>query len=502
MKLRTLFSFLLLTFALAASGCSDYHDGATAQQPTRISGIASKGVFTSGTVNLYSLVNGKRGTLLKQAAINPTFGTYSANLGSYVGPVVAEASGNYRDEATGGTLQVPADAPIRAALPKAQGDVNLPVTALTEIAVQKTGGAYTPEAIQTANSVVSDLFKVDIINTQPVPAQADSLNSASADQATYTLALATISQLRYKNELNHTEDATLAGTLAGVASNIDVASSSMNQDTATKLKDALVEFAGNPNNETGITDASSSPLTNVGTRTLLVTVSVPGSAKLGGVQGTITLPAGVALNQGSPALTGSAVGAILASNPSPGALTVGLLSSTSFASGTILTFTCSVPSAQAVPAAADFTLSQVKVLDANRNLLSTGLSLAVTTLSSSNSGNSQSFTVTLSVPNGLALLGGIQGTVALPGGFTLNPGSTTLTGAAVGSLLETNPSSGSFAFGIASGTGFSSGSFLTFTCSRATAGSAPDAGSFAVTRVKILSTTGTELPAQVTVTVN
>ncbi|GFO70065.1 hypothetical protein GMLC_36440 [Geomonas limicola] len=496
MNLRTLIGFLLLAFGLSAAGCSDYHDGAAQQQPTRISGIASKGIFTSGTVNLYALVNGKRGALLKQAAINPAFGTYSANLGNYVGPVVAEASGDYLDEATGSVLQVPADAPIRAALPKAQGDMNLPVTALTEIAVQKTGGAYTPQAIQAANDVVSDLFKVDIINTQPVAARAADLNSASADQATYTLALAVISQLRDNGSQS------LASTLADLASNIDVATSSMNSGTADALKGALSDFTGNVHNETGVTDASNSPLANVGTRTVLVTVSVPGSAQLGGVQGTVTMPAGVTLNQGSPALTGGAVGTILASNPSAGALTVGLLSSTGFASGNILTFTCSVPSAQPVPTAADFTLSQVKVLDANRNLLSAGLSLAVTTLSSFNSSTSQSFTVTLSVPNGLALLGGVQGTVSLPTGFTLNPGSTTLTGAAVGSLLETNPGSGSFVFGIASGTGFSSGSFLTFTCSRATAGSAPDAGSFAVTGVKILSSAGTELPAQVTVTVN
>jgi len=496
MKLRTLFGFLLLAFVLSAAGCSDYHDGAGQQQPTRISGIASKGVFTSGTVNLYSLVNGKRGPLLKQAAINPTFGTYSANLGSYVGPVVAEASGDYLDEATGGILQVPADAPIRAALPKAQGDMNLPVTALTEIAVQKTGGAYTPEAIQVANTVVSDLFKVDIINTQPVPARAADLNSASADQATYTLALATISQLRAN------DSQPLASTLADLASNIDVASSSMNTTTADALKGALSDFTGNVHNETGVTDASSSPLANVGSRTVLVTVSVPGSAQLGGVQGTITMPAGVTLNQGSPSLAGSAVGTILASNPSAGALTVGLISSTGFASGTILTFTCSVPSTQAVPAADDFALSQVKVLDAGRNLLSTGLSLAVSTLSSATGSNALSYSVTLSVPNGLALLGGIQGTVTLPSGFTLNPGSTTLAGAAVGSLLETNPGSGSFVFGIASGSGFSSGSFLTFTCSRSSAGSPPSAGSFTVSGVKIVSTGGAELPAQVTVTVN
>ena len=496
MKLRLLGIITALS-ALFLAGCGDDHGAAAPQQPTRVSGIASKGIFTSGTVNLYALVDGKRGALLKQAPISPAFGTYSANLGSYVGPIVAEAHGWYQDEATGGSLEIQADAPIRAALPIARGTVTLPVTALTEIAVQKTGGEFTPAAIQTANSVVSDLFKVDIINTQPVAATAEALNSVSPDQVTYTLALATISQLASNNS-----GQTLATTLADVASNIDVASNSMSTTTAASLQGALVDFTGNTdNNKTGITDPTSTPLANVGTRTVIVTLSVPGTALLGGVQGTIGMPAGVHLNMGSPALSGNAVGAILETNPSASSLTVGLLSSTGFASGNIMTFTCSVPSAQAVPSAADFTLSGVKVLDNTRVVLPVGLSLSVVAQTSTSSGAALSYTVTLSVPNGLSLLGGAQGTVTLPAGFTLNPGSTTLTGSAVGSLLETNPSATSFVFGIASSSGFGSGSFLTFTCSRTAAGPAPSAASFSLSAAQLIDTSGSQVPAQMTFTV-
>ena len=495
MKFSRYPAMITLLSALFLAGCGG--SGSGGGEPTRVSGIASKGVFTSGTVNLYALVDGKRGALLRQAAINPAFGTYSANLGSYVGPIVAEASGSYQDEATGTTLAVPSDAPIRAALPVAQGTVTLPVTALTEIAVQKTGGSFTPAAIETANAVVSDLFKVDIVKTQPVPANAAALNSASAEQRTYTLALATVSQLR-----SNSGGQTLATTLSEVASSIDVASNSMNGSTAAALQGALADFTGNSNNATGITDPSATPLSNVGMRTLQVTVSVPGGALLGGVQGSIGLPAGVQLDMGSPALAGAAVGAILATNPGASSLTLGVLSSTGFASGNILTFTCSAPSAQAIPSAAQFTLSQVKVLDINQGVLPVGLSLSVTTLNSSSDSASQSYSVSLSLPDGLPLLGAIQGTVKLPAGFTLSPGSTTLTGSAVGSLLQTNPGSSSFVFGIASSSGFGSGPFLTFTCARSAAGPAPGAGSFTVSGVQIVDSAGGSVPAVVTLAVN
>jgi hypothetical protein len=495
-SLKTLGLLTLMLLGLTGCGGGGHGSSGAAPQPTRVSGIASKGIFTSGTVNLYALVDGKRGALLKQAAINPAFGTYSANLGSFVGPIVAEASGDYHDEATGTTLTVPADAPIRAALPLAQGTVNLPVTALTEIAVQKTGGSFTPAAIDAANKVVSDLFKVDIVATQPVAPSANVLNGVSADQVTYTLALATISQLSWNGSR------TLAATLADVASNIDVASSSMTSATANQLQGALTSFTGNPQNSTGITDPSTSPLANVGKRTVRVTVSVPGSALIGGVQGTFDLPQGVTLNAGSPALAGKAVGAILETHPGATSLSIGILSSLGFAAGDVLSFTCSVPSDRAVPVAADFPLSKVKVLDAARVLLPVSLNLAVATQTSSTVSSGSSFNVTLSVPQGLPLVGGLQGMITLPAGYTLNPGSTTLTGSAVGSLLETKPEGPSFTFGIASNSGFASGPFLTFTCTRTAAGGAPDASAFAASGVRIIDRSGTTLGASLILAVN
>lgn len=495
----TLFRSLSITLILSAlflAGCGNSSGVSVTAVPTRISGITSKGVFTSGTVSLYALADGKRGALLKQASIS-TFGTYSANLGSYVGPVVAEASGSYLDEATGTSLQVPADAPIRAALPEARGTVRLPVTALTEIAVQKTGGFFTPAAIQAANSVVSDLFKVDIINTQPVAPTADALNSVSADQVTYTLALATISQL------SSSSSQSLATTLANLSSSIDVASGSMASATASELQSALTAFTGNPRNQTGITDASTSPLANVGKRSVAVTLSVSGTSLVGGVQGTVTLPAGITLNAGSPALTGKAVGSILETNPSASSLIVGILSSNGFAAGDLLSFTCSVPSDRAVPTAGEFLLSGVKVLDPSRNVLSpASLTLSVVTLTSSSASTGSSFSVSLSIPTGLALVGGMQGVVTLPAGFTLDAGSTTLTGSAVGSLLETNPAASSFVFGIASSHGFASGAFLSFTCSRASGSGTPEPASFLITGVKIVDLSGATLAAPVTLTVN
>ena len=498
MKLSVTFFIACLMTPLFLTGCgggggasSPTAPAAPVVQLTKVSGVASKGIFTSGTVNVYALAGGKRGALLKQAAITP-FGTYSASLGSYQGPIVAEASGSYTDEATGTTLQVSADAPIRAALPLASGTVNLPVTALTEIAVQKTGGAFTPEAIAAANTVVSDLFKVDIINTRPVAATATALNSAAADQVTYTLALATISQLSASGSQP------LATTLSALATSIDVASSSMTLATASLLQGALSAFTGNSHNQTGIVDPSTSPLANVGMRTVVVSVAVPGAALIGAVQGTIALPAGVVLDPGSPALAGTALGSILVTNPSPGSLTVGILSSNGFTAGEILTFSCSVASDRAVPAPADFTLSQVKVIGTTLAPLTANLALSVSAVTSATSSAGSSFSMTLALPSGISTIGGLQGTVTLPSGFTLNAGSTTLTGSAAGALLETNPGGSSFTFGVASGKGFGSGPFLTFTCTRAAAGGAPAPSDFAVSGIKVVDTSGATVSIPVT----
>ena len=310
--------------------------------------------------------------MLNQVAISP-FGTYSANIGSYVGPVVAEASGSYLDEATGTLLEIPAEAPIRAAIPLASGKVILPVTALTEIAVQTMSGIFTPTVIQTSNAAVSSLFRVNIVNIQPVPPNAGALRSASSDQETYTLALCCLSQLALTN------NQTIPNTLTNVVASIDASKSSMTETMASQLNGALKAFTENPQNQTGIIDSTTSPLANIGGYNIKVTVSIPGGNRIGGVQGTISIPVGVTPVTDGYALIDNDVGAILEVNPNDYSITIGVLSSMGFLTGDFLTFTCRCPSARAVPSASEFGLSGVKVLDPSGAILPISISLSVAT---------------------------------------------------------------------------------------------------------------------------
>lgn len=90
------------------------NDGNNTTTDTTISGQASKGPIT-GQIGVYALKSdGSKGNLLKTGTI--VNGRYAVNIGKYAWPVLLEASGSYTDEATGASLTVSADAPLRAAL--------------------------------------------------------------------------------------------------------------------------------------------------------------------------------------------------------------------------------------------------------------------------------------------------------------------------------------------------------------------------------------------------
>src|SRR5690349_13250287 len=105
---------------------------------TIISGVAAKGILYPGKVSIYKIKSdGSKDTtfggLLASGIPTNSRGEYIVNLGTYTGPVLVEASGDYTDEATGETKSIPETDPLRAALANATGTVNVSVTPLTEV---------------------------------------------------------------------------------------------------------------------------------------------------------------------------------------------------------------------------------------------------------------------------------------------------------------------------------------------------------------------------------
>lgn len=381
LKLLAASSLLICTLSACGGGGGDTTTGGGGS--TVVTGMATKGPFLKDSiVNVYAVVNGAKGTLLAQTKTSDDNGSYSADLGSYAGPVVVEVSGTYQDEATGGTVTIADTAPIRAALPLAQGSVTLPVTPLTELAVQKTGGNLSAAAITAANTLVSEIFKVDIVATLPVAPTTAALSGATQAQKDYTLALAAVSQMA-SEAAGASETEKLQTALAGLSEGISA--TGMTSAASTAFQGALTNFVVNPNNQTGISDTASTSLVNAGTLSKSYTLSLSGnSAAAQGLQFDLVLPQGVTVNTSldSSLLTSSLSmgqaysGALVASKYATGTVTVGIVSTPGISAGAFATVTCNIPAGTTAPAASAFSVSNLTVLDASENPM-TGVAVLV-----------------------------------------------------------------------------------------------------------------------------
>lgn len=342
-------------------------------QGTTISGVASKGIIRNGTIKVYSVnADGSKGALLRETATD-TNGVYAADLGGYQGAVLVEASGSYVDEATGTVKTVAADAPLRAAIAMASGNVAAAVTPLTELAVQRIAGQNNTidvAAIDASNALISQTFKINILAT--VPADALAANSGDTQaQKEYALFLAAVSKLMQnrgvglQEVITELKDATSSGS--GLAAT-----------TAVALQTALTEFAQSVNNKTGINDISGTTLVNIGgTRKTIVLASAGTNALLSGIEATISLPPGVTIKAGAGgqvldsvlmASGGASQGALASGKYTPstamtrGTIKLGVISATGFAAGEFATLQCDI-AADATPNLTDFLVTGVKVLD-------------------------------------------------------------------------------------------------------------------------------------------
>ncbi len=251
---KSLHSLLIILLAclIIISGCGSGGGGSdnnsSGQGSNYIYGIASKGPIRDGFVTAYPLdENGTQGN--KVLGI-PTFtdihGSYVINIGSYTGNVLVEVKGGkYTDEATGKETD---NEILRAAVTLVKGDVVVMVTPFTEIAVQKAlaDGGLTTDKIDIANLLVSTMTGgVNIINTTPADVtNAESLTSAGPEEITYGLALAAISEM-----VNNKYAGNMSDAIVKISNDL----SDNNLDSqAGYLKDSLLAFLINPNNQSGV----------------------------------------------------------------------------------------------------------------------------------------------------------------------------------------------------------------------------------------------------------
>jgi len=365
--------------ALSLAGCGG--GGTESSSPitgteTVISGMATKGPIT-GTVNIYALgADGAKGSLLKSAPIND--GSYSASVGTYSGPVLVEATGIYTDEATGQTLSVGSDAPLRAAVSNASGTVAIPVTPLTDLAVREAG-ELTASGIDNGNRLISDIFGFDIIKTQPVAPAPASLEAATQSQKDYTLALATLSQL--SKDMGKGLEQTLSSVATGIGA------TGMDSGTATSFRSAAVSFiTTNPNNTTGINDLSQTSVAEITGKiasTASYTLTVEGAPSAGAVKGIefeLLIPDGLTLRYNSASgvplpgvvtesaqVTGAAsyTEKKFSTSTGVGVLKFVLMTTAGIGSGDLATLVCDTVAGYAVPTASGFRIRNLKAVDDN-----------------------------------------------------------------------------------------------------------------------------------------
>lgn len=390
-KTITLTSLVTLALALTAcgggGGGGGTGAGAVAGGSTVIAGTASKGPLNRGTVEVRAVNgDGTVGPVLKSGSTDEN-GRYSIDIGTYTGPVVVQAFGQYTDEATGQPAEIPANAPLRAALAQTgAGTHQVAVTAITELAArnaQASTGGFAAGSIAQANAVVSQQFGFDVVTTQPVLPTAAALDAAGAAARNYTYALATLSQ-----------QASATGNVTQLLTSLanDLTDGRFSREILDAFDRASANFfaAANPNNRTG---RATPPENNakVGRTPFTLRLVITGTTvPVSGVMLKLTLPAGSLLAtdaagqlaEGGVSTSGDAAGSIIVPNYVPGTasvrgtLTLGLITSNAFAAGEFATVKADLPGVQ-LPATGDFPMSEVEIIGSDGAVIPTA-SVSVT----------------------------------------------------------------------------------------------------------------------------
>ncbi|KAF0220764.1 MAG: hypothetical protein FD174_1088 [Geobacteraceae bacterium] len=380
MRIKPLTSIITSLFLLSLCGCGGGGSSTTvtagvpstpqSSTGTAVSGVVSKGIIKNGKVKIFSVSGDVGNKVLLAVATTNGKGEYTASIGAYSGPLLIEASGEYSDEATGATKTITEEAPLRAAVAAATGTVQIAITPLTELAVQKAGATLTAKSITEANTLVSDLYRIDIITTQPVEPSLQAFQNPDTTQVQkdYTLALAAVSQL-----VKNSAGASLSVVLESLRSELAV-DNRISTQTAAAFKSALTTFLSDTSvNRTGITDINATGLTDVGSVTYVVKLHTRGTFAAGsfikGIQLSVKLPAGVTVKADASGKTTAgtvAASGVAASGSSidtnyvgtSNLLYVAMLNGQGFGTGEFITIMCDIAPGFSPPAGS-FDISDV-----------------------------------------------------------------------------------------------------------------------------------------------
>ncbi|MBU5612457.1 hypothetical protein [Geomonas azotofigens] len=347
----------------------------------RVGGTASKGIIENGTVDVYALAsNGTVGKRLGGAVTN-AFGQYTTSVNITGAALFTVSGGSYLDEATGQPRTIPAAAPLRAATTTVSGTMQVAITPLTELAVRAAGTPLVATRIDSANKLISKLFKVDVLTTQPIAATASDFAEVGTgqEQKDYALALAAFSQM-VRDYYGGSLDACLAAYGADLAGD-----SALSPDLGQRFQSSLSAYLASPLNETGVTDASATNLANAGGGTMILHLATAGTlapgASIYGITVRLSLPPGVSVKVTDFVYRQADARAVVASGvfptdlytigvfqpanqAAPATLTVSIPQATGSPTGEFLTVVCDLPvGVSYLPS--DFGVLSFKAVDKN-----------------------------------------------------------------------------------------------------------------------------------------
>jgi hypothetical protein len=303
MRLKNVFGILLSLFTLVIVGCGG--GGSSSPGGTAVSGSAAKGPITGGTVQAFEIISSASAPRANIPRIGTTViatGTTAAD-GSFTltippslikgGVLFKLTGGSYKDEATGATVQVNAQAAngLRAAFSNISGiarrgdTLTVNITPYTELGVQTLGAtAPTDAAIKAANAKVVTTFGltgVDILTTKPFDATTAPPAGATQAQKDYALALAVLSQSQ--------KGATLDSLFTSLLPDVNAGALSPTNSAAANV--ALLNFLNSGKNLSGGTVAQPATVTiapSATTAAINTTVTITATVK----QGAVNVPNG------------------------------------------------------------------------------------------------------------------------------------------------------------------------------------------------------------------
>jgi hypothetical protein len=176
--------------------------GGTISPHGTMSGTASMGAMSSGTVTAYSVTNGTMGPQIGMSTVDAT-GNFSISFGAYAGTVMLQMTGGtFMDPANGTTMTMQSGDLMTSCVPSVTagstttGVQVTPLTSMAQMMAQYMSGGMTATNAGAANTAVGNYFMAgDILMTSPMdPAMMGSASSATQGQRNHGMTIAAMSQ--------------------------------------------------------------------------------------------------------------------------------------------------------------------------------------------------------------------------------------------------------------------------------------------------------------------